>query len=77
MYAHSGSPKQMECCEVAPETILKCKRSTLIKFGEEEEGLVPYSGKFSRGPNFRDFHDPRPKRENKNRKIRNRENLNM
>ena len=31
--------------------------------------LVPYSGKFSRGPNFRDFHDPRPKRENKNREI--------
>ena len=28
---------------------------------------VPYSGKFSRGPNFRDFRYPRPKRENKNR----------
>ena len=33
--------------------------------------LLPYSGKFSRGPNFRDFRDPRPKRENMNR-----ENLN-
>ena len=30
---------------------------------------IPYSGKFSRGPNFRDFRDPRPKRENKNREI--------
>ena len=37
---------------------------------------VPYSGKFSRDPNFRDFRDPRPKRENKNHQIRNRENLN-
>ena len=27
---------------------------------------IPYSGKFSRGSNFRDFRDPRPKRENKN-----------
>ena len=48
-------------------------------FEEEEVGLhavIPYSGKFSRGPNFRDFRDPRPKRENKNREIRNRENLN-
>ena len=34
------------------------------------------SGKFSQGPNFRDFRDPRPKRENKDREIRNRENLN-
>ena len=37
---------------------------------------IPYSGKFSRGPNFRDFRDQRPKRENKNREIRSRENLN-
>ena len=34
---------------------------------------IPYSGKFSRGPNFR---DPRPKREKKNHEIRNCENLN-
>ena len=26
--------------------------------------VIPYSGKFSRGSNFRDFRDPRPKREN-------------
>ena len=32
---------------------------------------IPHSGKFSRGPNFRDFRDPQPKRENKNH-----ENLN-
>ena len=31
---------------------------------------IPYSGKFSRGTNFRDFRDPRLKRENKNREIR-------
>ena len=37
---------------------------------------VPYSGKFSRGPNFLNFRDPQPKRENKNREIQNRENLN-
>ena len=30
---------------------------------------IPYSGKFSWGPNFRDFRNPRPKRENKNREI--------
>ena len=52
------------------------------KFGHEyinkliKPFKVPYSGKFSRGPNFRDFRDPRPKRENKNREIRNRENVN-
>ena len=37
--------------------------------------LLPYSGKFSRGP--RDFRDPRPNRENKNREIRNREHVNF
>ena len=35
-------------------------------------GVVPYSI----AGNFRDFREPRPKRENKNREIRNRENLN-
>ena len=29
---------------------------------------IPYRGKFSRGPNFCDFHDPRPKHKNKNSK---------
>ena len=29
---------------------------------------IPYRGKFSQGPNFRDFHDPRPKHKNKNSK---------
>ena len=38
---------------------------TLVDETVDETG-VPYSGKFSRGPNFRDFRDPRPKRENKN-----------
>ena len=27
--------------------------------------VIPYSGKFSRGSNFRDFRDPRPKTRNK------------
>ena len=26
---------------------------------------IPYRGKFSRGPNFRDIHDPRPKHKKK------------
>ena len=34
--------------------------------------IILYSGKFSRGPNFRDFRNPRPKRENKNRENLNR-----
>ena len=36
--------------------------------------LVPYSGKFSQGPNF---HDPWPKRENKNRKLQKFEHVNF
>ena len=48
------------------------KAATATKTDCELEGswgIVPYSGKFSRGPNFRNFRDPRPKRENKNREI--------
>ena len=45
----------MECCEVAPETILgptvtncNCKQRTLMRVGEEkEEGLVGQRGKTS------------------------------
>ena len=38
---------------------------------------LPYSRKFLRGPNFRDFRDPSSKRENKNRENKNRENFSM
>ena len=43
--------------------VADCVISILKKHGL----CIPYSRKFSRGPNFRDFHDPQPKCENKNR----------
>ena len=39
-------------------------------FGNIKAINLPYSGKFSQGPNFHDFRDPRPKRKNKNHERR-------
>ena len=47
-------------------------RKFTIQLTQAYPNYIPYSGKFSRGPNFRDFRNPRPKCENKNC-----ENLNM
>ena len=46
------------------ETKLESKARILFRWLE-----LLYSGKFLGGPNFRDFRNPRPKRENKNREI--------
>ena len=44
---------------------------------EVKRFIIPYSGKFSRGPNFHDFCDLRPKHENKKCEIRKFEHVNF
>ena len=59
-----------ECISSTFEKYLNELISKWRYMAASKQTSIPYSGKFLQGPNFHDFRDPRPKRENKNREIR-------